>query len=238
MSEEMIHYTLQIFERLIREIPPLTPKQIRDDMHQALEQMQHNVSLTETELEETMIIFGKKIWPYRQAFLEFFRISESILGEKIFLKKASAGLKKKYMEFKASGGSFRDMYRGGPALFFTPDERLELNVLMVEIYQEVKDHTRQSVLSVERQKYKKRIKDFHMVLQNIEDEIGRLRQMADNEQQHPELADEIREHVRGFEQGICLLGPSIDYTAVYSSQSHFEQRREYQKLTRRANMFF
>lgn len=225
-----IHHTLQIFEKLIRQIPPLVPEKLKDDMHKALEQLRHNTALDADELEETMVVFGKKIWPYRQAFLEFYRINEGMLGEKILLKKASPGVKKKYQEFKASGGNFRDLYHGRPALYFTPEERNELCVLLIETNEDIRRHTKQAVLSSQFVEYQKRIEEFKTILENIEGEIANLHKMADNEQEHPELADEIREHIKGFEHGISLLGPSLDYTAVCNASDHFATRKEQKKM--------
>ncbi|MCB9798662.1 hypothetical protein H6758_02975 [Candidatus Nomurabacteria bacterium] len=227
---ETIHYTLHIFERLIRQMPPLVPEKIQKDMHRAFEQMRHNPSLQEQDLEDTIVVFGKKVWPYRQAFLEFFRVHEGRLAEKAFLKKASAGIKKKYKEFQAGGGNFRDLYYGRLALFFTSEQRNEICVLLVEVYEDVRRHAKQAVLSSQRVQYEKRIEEFKKVLKDIEKQIEGLHMMADNEQEHPELAEEIRQHIRGFEHGIALLGPSIDYTAVCNSGLHFQMRKEQKRM--------
>lgn len=61
-----------------------------------------------------------------------------------------------------------------------------------------------------------------------------LEEMADSEQEHPELAAEIRAHARGFEHSISLLGPKLDYEEVCNASDHFEMRRETREHRKRA----
>ena len=54
--------------------------------------------------------------------------------------------------------------------------------------------------------------------------------MADDEQEHPELAAEIRSQIRAFEYGLCLLGPAHHYEAVCQAEEHFIGRKEEKKM--------
>ena len=95
-----VDHTRYIFERLCRDLPPLVPKKIQEDLSDALEQVQDNISLTLDQLEDTMILFAKKLWPYREAFWEFYRVNEGEIGEKMLCKKMSKEMVKKYTTFK------------------------------------------------------------------------------------------------------------------------------------------
>lgn len=222
--------TLSIFRRLHDDIPPLVPRDVSADMFAALEQCENNMHLTRADLEATMIIFGKKIWPYREAFLEFYRVYEGELGEKFLLRRLPRETQKKYAEFKKSGGTFRDLHSGSPAAFFTVEERVVLCAALVEVNRDLSDYARQAVVSRDEKKYRDRIQEFMHIFADIERQLGDLLQRADKEQEHPELAAEIREHVRGFEYSFCLLGPPLRYEAVCQAPEHFDGRKQQKKI--------
>lgn len=230
MPAPLVKPTLEIFERLCDDLPPLFPKEIGADLERAREQMLLNHGLTIEELEDTMIAFGKKIWPYRRAFEEFVEIYEGKLGEKFLMGKLSPTMKQRYKQFKEYGGTFRDLHSGAPASFFSADERGNLCASLVDVRRDIRDHARQAALSVDRRKYEDRILEFQTILDDIEKRLDTLRLMAEDEQEHPELAAEIRAQVQGFEHGLCFLGPRVDYEAVCNAAPHFEGRKLEKKM--------
>ncbi len=231
--QESIQHTKDIFERLCRHIPPLVPETLQEDLSNALEQVQDNLSLPLDELEQTIIVFGKKLWPYREAFLEFYRVNESHVGEKFLLAKMTPAMKKTYALFKASGGDFQHVHKGGDVLhLFSAEERSILCELFVDLHHDIWDFTKQEVLTKHKDQYIKKINEFHTILANIEEQLTDLRTMADKEQEHPTLAAEIRSHVRGFEQGLSILGPPLDYESLCNAPEYFTERKQYKVLHR------
>lgn len=199
-------------------------------MVQALEQCESNLHLTRSDLENTMVSFGKKIWPYREAFLELYRLYEGELGEQFLLRRLSKGAAKKFQSFKQSGGTLRDLYSGGPANFFTIEERGELCRGLIETQNDLDQYARQAVVSRDEKKYKSRILEFEKIFMEVEKQLNDLLLRADQEQEHPELSAEIREHVRGFEYSFCLLAPKLSYEAVCRSAGFFDERKKHKKM--------
>lgn len=232
MHHPAVKHTIAIFERIVVELPPLVPERTLNDMKEALEQVKLNFDLNIQELEDTMIVFGKQVWPYRRAFEEFVSLCEGRLGETFFLNRVSLGLKKKYQTFVTHGGEYRDLHSGSPVDFFSSEERTELNHILVDVRDELRSHTRQEILSTRRKEYEKKILEFQSILDDMEKRLSSLRLMADDEQEHPQLAAEIREHIRGFEYGLTALGPHPDEAAVCRADEYFEGRRDFRKLTR------
>ena len=230
MHHPFIQHTLIIFEHMIERMPPLVPAEIAQDMRAAGGQMRHNMDLTADELEDTMIVFGKQIWSYTRAFNEFVEVAEGKLGEKFLLGKLTPAMKKRYKEFLHYGGTYRDLHSGSPATFFTSEERGRLCEALIETHREIVAHTRQLVASSERAQYEKRILEFERILDDMEHRLDTLRLMADNEQEHPELASEIREQIRAFEFGMCLLAPPVNYDAVCNAEEHFQGRKKVHKV--------
>lgn len=230
MEHHSVRYTLAIFRRLFQSLPPLVPRERRDDMKQALEQMEHNMSLSLDELEDTMIVFGKQVWPYRRAYQEFYDLYDGRLGEQMLRQALFPAMKKKYDLFLAHGGSYRDLHGGGPLGFFESEERMALCEALVEVRQTLREYVSQAVVTEEREEYQARIYEFHEILDDMEARLATLRTMADNEQEHPELAAEIREQVRAFEYGLCALHHEPSYDAVCQSAEHFEGRKREKRV--------
>jgi hypothetical protein len=141
------------------------------------------------------------------------------------LQKLSSGLKKRYQEFQAHGGDFRDLHGGGQLEFFSAPERVEFCRVLVSVSQAIREHAVQAVVSTDQLKYEERIIEFSEVLDDIEKRLDTLRQTADDEQEHPELAAEIRAQIRAFEYGLCSLGPHTSHAAVCEAEGFFSERK-------------
>lgn len=213
-------------------MPPLAPAEAKDDIARALERFNNDYTVSSAEVENTAIALGKKVWPYWKAFNEFFVMCREKLGEKFLLGKLSPALKQRYHEFKEHGAAYHDLRLGGPLAFFTGGEREILVPLFIEIDGEIRRHTEQAVLTAERIKYEELIADFQNILYDIEKRLVSLRQMAEDEEEHPQIAEEIRAQIRAFEFGLCLLGPNISHHQVLNVDDYFEERRATKKIHR------
>jgi hypothetical protein len=89
---------------------------------------------------------------------------------------------------------------------------------------------KQHILGVDRKKYLKKVEDFKKIVEEIKQHLHELRTVADHEEDHPMLAQDIRSRVRGFEESLCLLGEQLNYQAVCHSLDYFKGRKEH--LTR------
>jgi len=227
-----IQHTIDIFERMYNNMPPLVPRDVVEKMGQALEQVKANHDITEDQLESTMIIYAKKIWPYNQAFQEIYKSYESHMAEDMFMQKLSGMLKSRYLEYKAAEHGWIDIKKES-SQFFTPEERVELHRHIVNVTCELRAFAYQAVTHNDKKLYEDRIDEFSDILEHIELQLDALREVAEHEAEHPMLAHEIKEHVRGFEHGFAFLGPKVDYAAVCRAEEHFKGRKRHFK--KRAN---
>jgi len=225
MKHASIQHTLDIFERLYNYVEPILSGELKDEMLEAYEQVRDNHTLSLDELEETMIVFGKKVWPYRKALEEFVGMYEGRLGEELLRNTMTGELRRRYDEFVACGGDLHDVHSGSVAHFFTPDERLELTPMLIQKNASVKDHALQAIRSTDEGEFLGKVKRFAEILGEIEGHLDGLRAMADEEQEHPHLAEEMREQVRAFEYGLCLLGPEQHMRSIAEAPQYYEGRR-------------
>ena len=195
-------------------------------MRAALDRAENSPTMALEEVEHSMIIFGYELWPYNQAFKEFISLAEGKMGEHFLLPTLSIELEQKYQDFKKLGGDLQDLHAGKNAQFFTPEERAELCEKLVNLQKQIHDFARQEILGTQEKRYMKRVKEFKAVLEEIRHHLDDLRLLAEREEDHPTLADEIRSRIKGFEHGLCLLGPELSYDAVCSSVEFFKGRKQ------------
>jgi len=225
MHQPKIKHTINIFERMYNNLPPLVPKEIKLEIKHALEHLHNDYTVSIEDVEEIVIVLGKKVWPYWKAFDELFSMTQGKLGEKFLLGKFTPGLKKRYNEFKEHGANYHDLRLGGPMGFFELEERQKISADFVDVDSDIRKHVIQEVLTTERRKYENLIISFQEILDDIEKRLDTLRLMAEDEEEHPNLADEIREQVKAFEFGLCLLGPNTKYEEVCESKEYFLERK-------------
>ena len=232
MHHPQIKHTIDIFERMYNNLPPLLPEEIKNEMEHALEHLHNDYTVSIEDVESIVIAMGKKIWPYWRSFQEFVDMAQGEMGEKFLLGKISLGLKSKYKKFKECGGSYRDLRTGGAMNFFDENERVEIAKMVVEVDQEVKKYVRQMSLSSDRKKYENLIIEFQEILDGIEKRLDNLRLAAEDEAEHPRLAEEIRAQIKSFEMGLCLLGPNIKNHEICGAEEFFQERKISKKLHR------
>ncbi|HLD31350.1 MAG TPA: hypothetical protein VJB37_00425 [Patescibacteria group bacterium] len=232
MHQPLTRHTLDIFKKIQANLPPLTPPELAKEYEHALEHLENDFTIGHREVEDLVISLGKKIWPYWKAFFEFYDLNQGKLGEKFLLARLSPDLKKRYQAFCAHGGDYHDLRSGAPASFFKPEERIIITAALIAVDGDIRNFTRQAVTSTEMNKYEEAIFSFQEIIDDIEKRLQSLRQLAEDEGEHPRLAEEIRERVRAFEFGLCMLGPHTPYHEVINAPDYFTDRRHSKNLHR------
>lgn len=228
----MSKHTLSIFRLIIANLPPFFPRDISDKMKNGLEQLDNDPRVTPKMVEDMMIKFGYDLWPWNEAYREFFVSAEGRLGEHFLLSHLSAELGASFMRYRNYGLSWKDLYSGRAVQYFTPEERPELGQSLVATKNDLIRFTDQEIVSLYKEKFLARVEEFKKILEKVKSVIFNLRQMADEEQYHPVLADEIRERVKFFEMGLCLLAPSFSVEEADRALDFFTERKYHLNMMR------
>lgn len=223
--------TIELFHHLANSLPPVVPSRVARHLAQAIKRAESDPSLTVEHVEDMMIAVGYEVWPYARSYQDFLNLYEAKLGEHFFLPKLSPAVLSRYQEFKLYGGTLRDLHSGRPADFFSSEERGELCAALVDLQQDLRQYVDHQIITTERKIFMTRVQEFSVLLKDIKVRLIELKALAEIEQSHPALADQIRGQVRAFEFGLCNLGPELDYAAVCSAPEYFHGRgRELQRL--------
>lgn len=218
-------YTKEVFARLVRTVSPVLPDELEEEVRHAVSHMSDDASLTREDVERTMIVFGKRIWPYRKALNDALALHEKKVGLAFFRGALSRATRVLCDEFFAHGGTIADIRSGGPAQLFSETQRVELAHVLVDMDTALRAYVVQWAKGTGRAVFQASVESFHQLLLRFEEEIRIMEHMADDEQQHPLLAREIREHVRAFEYGLVCLGQEYSHDALKQSHDHFYGRR-------------
>jgi hypothetical protein len=217
--------TLNLFHHLYNTLPPLFPADIKQEMAGALSDLISKGG-TASDVEETMIGFGYEVWPWNRAYRDFYNKAEEEVGEHFFMPTLSPWLQEKYDNYKIYGGTLGELRTGNPTEFFNHEERNELKEALVNLDASLEKFVNQQIISLEHKKYLLRVEEAKILLAEMRRLLFHLRHLGDSEQNHPEIVNEIRSKVRGYEQGLCLLGPEPNLHEVKNSVEFFIGRRK------------
>lgn len=217
--------TIQLFSQLVDNLPPLLSDDLSYRIRKELKNIQ-NEPVSLENLEEKMIKIGYEIWPWNQAFREFFRVTEEKMGEQFLLSHFDNSLQKKYLEYRELGMNWLDVHTGRTAAYFSEDDRVIIAQALVDTHRTIKDFTVREVVGMKKEIYLKKVEEFKNILNKIKIGLEGLRDLAINESDHPMLASEIIERVRSFEHGLCLLAPEFEHEDVGRAHEFFVGRKQ------------
>lgn len=219
--------TLNIFKIFHKQLPPMVPGYIMNEMGKTIERLESQTDVIVEEVERLMIKFGYQVWPWHQAHKEFLIAAEEKMGDHFLAPKLSPDLQKKYQEYRGYGMKVGDLHSGRPMMeYFTPEERAELAEALVDARKDLNNYVCHQAGSMEKDKFLQRVEVLSEKLNDIKGHLNILKKMAEAESEHENLADEIRAKVRGFEYGLCWLGPDINHEEVEQAIDFFEGRKK------------
>ncbi len=199
-------------------------------MHHALEHVKHDANITHEEFETTLIVFGRKLWPYRLAFQEFVAKTEERRADEFFASHVPAfpALEHWFLDWKRGGGHAAQLFCGSWSHIghLMPEERAALCEVLAETQRDVRSATTTSVSGPEKESYQKRILECTVLAEAIEERLENLRRLADDEHEHPLLVAELRQSVRDFERGMAFLKKHTTFEHVCHTEARVPVRRK------------
>ncbi len=220
-----MQFTLTLFKRLVDNIPPLFPEDLKYQIKKDLKDIQENTTSLE-KLEEVMIRYGYEIWPWNKAFREILSVVEEKVGEQFLLDNLPTSLQEKFLEYRHLGLNLKDFHSGRLANYFDEDQRILLASALVNMKSQVHEFAVREVVGLKKEFYLNKLKEFKIILEDIKHNLNRLKDLAKKENDHTTLANEISARVEMFEHGLCLLAPEISHEEVKRAHEFFVGRKQ------------
>lgn len=217
--------TVQLFQRMYNNLPPLFPEVDRRDMKISLEHLSKDEPVTIKDIEDTMIRFGYLVWPWDRAFRDMVLVNEQRILDHFIWPRLSENTRMKLEDFLGCNGTLEDIKAGRAALCFSYEEQAELNMALTDAARDLKEYTARQVLSTDKKQYLRKVDEYTVLLKSIISKLEDMNTLAVKEEDHPALAEEIRARVRAFEYGLCCLGPEVRHEEINSAVDFFIGRK-------------
>tara|TARA_Y100000031_G_C8162409_1_gene357677 strand:+ start:138 stop:848 length:711 start_codon:yes stop_codon:yes gene_type:complete len=229
MQSHPLPYSLGHLKELQNSLPPFFPEEDKKALRHAIDHLEHDANASADQAEQTLLVFGRKIWPYARAFGEFLtRVEKERAHE--FLDahiKTHPELYDWYKGYEYRNGNGYELFTGAHKYLepLSVQDRAALCQILAEVKRDLRDATAVLVAGPERETYQRRVLEFTLVQEAVDERLERLRALADEEQNHPQLAEELRANIAGFEHGLALLGPHTSFEAVCSERERYHGRK-------------
>ncbi|MFH1291939.1 MAG: hypothetical protein ABIH87_01960 [bacterium] len=219
-------YTLQLFRHLFENLPPLFPDDLVKEIEQRLQEFEQSGEVLIDELEKEMVKYGYHVWPYAQAHKEFLYKAQDKLADHFLLPYLSDGLQKKYLELRDYGESWDRVYNGQTIHHFDSGERVLLARAFIQARNKLKQYVEQEIKGTGRDKYLQRVGKYNQILGEMKNELDNLKELAEQEKDHPVLARELGAKIQDIEHSLCLLGRELQHHELFNAREHFIGRKE------------
>lgn len=197
-------YTLAILKHILNKTEhTLFPEARLEEMKKEYTQMTADAAVTQTQIEDTLIRFGKEIWPYQEGLEELYRRHGRVLEEQRVKEKLNPLLQTKYAQFLAAGGSLADFRQGAATeTYFTPEEKFALGQAVLEAHATTLQEIASSCRADKQHECAEVIADHQQKLARMEKKIEALRALATSSEK---WRSEIEDKIHTFEEAFGYL---------------------------------
>ncbi|MDO8505953.1 MAG: hypothetical protein Q7S48_05285 [bacterium] len=195
------YYTLSVLKHVLGKTDhTLFPQERLEEMKKEHAKLEADSTVTQAQIEDMIIRFGKEIWPYQEGLEELYRRHGKAVEEARVREKLTPHLKAKYEQFLASGGSLSDFRRGAATeTYFTPEEKFEIGGAVLDAHATTLHEIASSCRADKQHECEEVIKDHKQKLAHIEEKLIVLRELATrSDKWRPEIEDKIRTFEESF----------------------------------------
>ena len=211
--------TINIFKHLFSRRPPLFPAESADSAQKYFAECENA-----DDAEDGLIAFGYAVWPYQKAHQDFVGSAQEKFGEHFLLPKLSRELQNKILDLHQHGLNYEHIVSGKSAQYFTEPERAEIVAGIAQMNEELRAYVEREILAFRHDDYQQKVNEYQNILDQIKEKITALKNLSARVGGHDILANEIKERVRLFEQGLCTLAPEPTLADMDAAVEHFNGR--------------
>jgi len=203
-------YTLDLLRSVIHQMPAAFPQDRHAEMDAKLNELEANTSATQEEIEATIITFGKEIWPYMEAYEQFYRGYGEAREREAMRAKLSEPARAAFDKFVNDGGKVEDV-RGGAKFeeLLAPDIRAEVVRAELDSHDAVHEEIEKIIADQSAGEFAGYVEEHRKKLAAIEQKIGELRALSTRmEKWAPEILDKAKTFELGF--GYVERAPTLE----------------------------
>lgn len=213
-------FTINLLKNLILTAPITFPKARKAEMLAKADQYLSDFEVAIGTVAETMINFGKEIWPYRESYQKLYEQYGRKPEEERLAAFLSGGLKEKYQKFLADRGNIEKIKVGSPSLesYFSPDEQAAVVEAELKAHDEAHGQIEKMILTDKQEEYQTWLEQYKNEEHQITERLMELKKIAERA---PVFADEIAEKIKTFEEGFGFLDHPVGMADVQSEIDYY-----------------
>jgi hypothetical protein len=206
-------YTLDLLRTVIHSMPAVFPQDRHQEMDGKLTDLEKNPNATQEQIEAFIVIFGKEIWPYKEAYEAFYKIYGEAKEREAMRAKLAEPARVAFDQFVGEGGKVEDVRNGSKfEIMFNADLKEEIIKAELDSHDEVHNEMEKLIGGEKAQEFAALLVDHRQKLAKIAEKIGELKKLAERD---PMRAAEILDRAKTFEQGFAYVErtPLVDDVA-------------------------
>jgi hypothetical protein len=195
---------------MIERAPAAFSSEKKEEMQKKYEEYLKDKKIARARVEETVILFGKEIWPYHKAWQEVYEKYGRQKEAEYFEKELPKELHDKYFACKVKGGGhcLRE-YRmcGLMETCFDPDEKVFLDETVIKTLGKTRKDIDRLTTGSKKNEFQKLLEKWRAAQKEMAAGIEELKKMAGA---NPKWRAEILDKVKTIEQGWSIIEQDIN----------------------------
>jgi len=202
--------TIDLIKTVIHRLPGVFPQERHQQMENAIAALERDPNATLEAIEAELIEFGYELWPYCEAYEQFYKIFGESREREAMRQKLSEPARLTLDKFVAGGGNIESVRDGSKfEQFFDADVKREIVAAELDAHDGVHEEM-EKMIALERRN------DFALILSDQKDKQHALRAKIDElaalAARSPSSRSEILDKVKMFRHGFAYAErlPSLD----------------------------
>lgn len=176
--------------------------------------------------EEEIVALGISLWPWRRAYREHLAEVERNNGHHFLLPRLSSELQGKCCDYLEHEMSLSALYAGGAAECFSSEERQELQAVLPDWKNDLRDYANREILGLEKERFLSLVEEYRRELDAVQESLLELKKMAEEMEDNDRIHSEARARLNFFEEGLAGLGPEPRIEEIHRAAEMLRGRVE------------
>lgn len=213
-------FTINLLKNLIATAPMTFPKSRQEDMLKRADDFLNNPESALSDIEQTIISYGREIWPYRESYQKMYELYGRQPEEEKLASFLSGDLKNKYLKFLDDRGNIEKLTPGAPSLenYFTSDEQAALVEAELKAHDAVHNTIEKLIIGEKQEEYYQLLEVYKNEERQIEEKLKELKAIGEHA---PKWQTEIDEKVKAFEEGFGYLERPVALADVVGELEYY-----------------
>ena len=202
--------TIDLIKTVIHRLPGVFPQGRHQEMEAAIAALERDPNATSEQIENKLVAFGAELWPYCEAYEQFYKIYGEAKERELMRQKLSEPARAALDKFVAEGGNIESVRDGSRfEHFFDSDIRSEVVAAELNAHDGVHEEMEKLIAGDRAPEFEALLADYRQKQAALTQKINELSALAERS---PDQRVEILDKVKTFREGFAYVErlPSLD----------------------------